>query len=50
LKPLLKKSAHGLQAGTTAGKSFAQKMGATVHGQGELPVNLLYEVAFTFLF
>ena len=41
---------EGLQAGTAAGKSFAKKMGATVHGQGELPVNLLNEVALAFLF
>jgi hypothetical protein len=41
---------EGLQAGTAAGKSFAKKMGAAVHGQGKLSANLLDEVALTFLF
>jgi hypothetical protein len=38
-----------LQAGSTTGKSFAQKMGASIHGQGKLPSDLLNEKAIAFL-
>jgi hypothetical protein len=39
----------GLQAGSAAGKSFAQKMGASIHGQGKLSADLFGEMAITFL-
>jgi hypothetical protein len=41
--------AEGLQTGGAAGKSFAKKMGAAVHGQGKFSANLLDEVALIFL-
>ena len=39
----------GLQAGSAAGKSFSQKMGASIHGQGKLPADLFGEMAIAFL-
>jgi hypothetical protein len=42
--------AKELQTGAAAGKSFAQKMDAAVHGQCKLSANLLDEVALTLLF
>ena len=42
--------AEELHTATAVVKPFTQKIGATVHGQGKLPADLLDEVALTFLF